>query len=139
MEHIKKTFYSKRSVVLGLLILGFIVLGVVAVDDVVFLSSLLIITLLLAILWFGTRYVISGNYLIIRIGPINFSKIDIKTITSIADAKGNLMSSPANSFDRILVKYGELEEVLLSPKNRKGFIDELIKVNTLIKIDNNLT
>ncbi len=48
------------------------------------------------------------------------------------------MSSPACSFDRIEVKYGKYEGVIISPENRKAFIDEVLKVNPKVEVHESL-
>lgn len=43
------------------------------------------------------------------------------------------MSSPAPSLDRIELTYGEFGLIIISPKDKIGFAQELIKINPKIK------
>ena len=49
----------------------------------------------------------------------------------------NFISSPAASFDRIEITYAKFEEIIISPKNKTKFIEDLQKINP--KIINNLS
>lgn len=62
--------------------------------------------------------------------------IDIDKIKSISKTK-SLLSSPAASLtDRIELKFGTYDAVIISPKEKKEFIRALVKINPNIK--NNL-
>ena len=141
MEPTKKVYNSEKSYVLGFLLWGLFV-GIFIVTQIYgntyFTTLVSVILLFIAVFWFGTRYVIQGDFLIIKIGPFNYTKIDVKTIKSIDNAKGNLMSAPANSFNRINIKYGKLKEILLSPKSREQFFEDLQKINPSLKNGNYL-
>jgi hypothetical protein len=62
----------------------------------------------------------------------SFKPIDINEIRAISKTK-SIMSSPAPSFDRIELKYGEFNEVIISPKNKFQFAKDLTKINQNIK------
>ncbi|MBA99737.1 MAG: hypothetical protein CMN34_02295 [Saprospirales bacterium] len=81
---------------------------------------------------FNTHYTIQDNVLHVQSGFIKFRKIDILSITSVEPSR-NLLSSPAPSFDRIKVRYGKLNMVLLSPKDKKGFTEALAAINPEIE------
>ena len=74
------------------------------------------------------QYKIDGENLVIW-----KTKIDIKTIRKVYRTK-NPLSSPAMSLDRIAIVYNKFDEVLLSPKERDEFINELLKINPNIDI-----
>ncbi|MBW7871619.1 MAG: PH domain-containing protein, partial [Flavobacteriia bacterium] len=40
-----------------------------------------------------------------------------------------ILSSPAPSFDRIIVKYGKFDEIILSPKDKFKFTKDLKQIN----------
>ena len=46
------------------------------------------------------------------------------------------MSSPAPSFDRIELKYGKFDEIIISPKDKLSFANDLTQINT--EIENNI-
>ncbi len=84
-------------------------------------------------LFFKTQYTISKNNLEIKCGVFSYNPIDIEEIKEISNTK-SIVSSPAPSFDRIKIKYGKFEEIIISPKDKQNFISELIKINSNIKI-----
>ena len=92
-----------------------------------------ITTIFIAIIWFGTKYIISNSTLLIKIWIFTLRKIDIKKIKRIRKSR-SIISSPANSLDRIMVTFNKYDEVLISPKNREEFLDSLKSVNPEIDI-----
>ena len=64
---------------------------------------------------------------------IVYERIDISKITKI-EKTNSILSSPALSLDRIRIRYNKYDEVLISPKVKKEFVDELLKVNPTIEI-----
>jgi hypothetical protein len=48
----------------------------------------------------------------------------------------NIISSPAASFDRIEIRYGKFNELIISPKHKTKFVEDLQKINP--EILNNL-
>lgn len=94
------------------------------------LSSVFAGILFLVFLMFKSiQYKVDGQYL-----KIWWNKIDIKTIKKIYATK-NPLSSPALSLDRIAVVYNKFDEVLISPKERADFIQELLKINPNIVVE----
>jgi len=61
------------------------------------------------------------------------TKIEIKSIRKIYRTN-NPLSSPALSLDRLAIVYNKFDEILISPKERNQFIDELLKINPSIEI-----
>jgi len=74
------------------------------------------------------KYKIDGENL-----QVWWKKIDIKSIKKIY-ATNNPLSSPALSLDRIAVVYNQVDEILISPKERKAFVEELLKINPNIEV-----
>ncbi|MEP5256177.1 MAG: PH domain-containing protein [Winogradskyella arenosi] len=138
-----KTFYSKISY--GLLTILFLVfygsiIPIFLTDGI----SINIINLFVMVslvygfivyLFFNTTYTITPQYLIIKCGFIRYKPIPIKNITSIAKSS-NVISSPAASFDRIEIRYGKFDEIILSPKNKSEFAAYLKQLNP--KIENRI-
>ncbi|MCF6223292.1 MAG: PH domain-containing protein [Flavobacteriaceae bacterium] len=90
---------------------------------------LIIVFLFILDLFLRTEYLIVKNRLIIKCGVFYKKEIDIDRIKSV-EKTNSLLSSPAPSFDRIAIKYGKLNEVIISPKNKILFAGELIKINS---------
>jgi hypothetical protein len=96
-----------------------------------FLSVLFAFVLVLFFLFSKTiKYKIEGENLMIW-----YTKIEVKSIRKIYRTK-NPLSSPALSLDRIAIVYNKYDEILISPKERNEFIDELLKINPSIEIQN---
>ncbi len=76
---------------------------------------------------------IDGENLIVKNGFLKPQVIDIKTIKEISETN-NPISAPATSLDRIEIKYGKNRSIIISPKKKEEFIDDLIKINPAIAI-----
>lgn len=59
--------------------------------------------------------------------------IEIKSIRKITETY-NPLSSPAASIDRIEIFYNKFDSILISPKNKKDFIQDILKINPNIKV-----
>jgi len=132
-----KVFHSKRDWWLGLLIWGILIVAMLYSSYQIYMNrterdfiiSLVIwipTSLLIASIWFFTRYYFSTDRLIIKIGPIIHSEIEYDHIKKISK-KNNMKAAPANSTRRIRIDYGEMDYILISPKREEDFIKELTK------------
>lgn len=77
-----------------------------------------------------TTYTIRDGVLVIRSGFLYRKEIPISTITRIRPSK-NLISSPAFSLDRLEIRYGNGDYVLISPKQKQkeNFIQDIVHIN----------
>ena len=80
------------------------------------------------------KYKIDGENLNISCGIFGNQNIDINTIIKISETN-DVSSSPAASIDRLEIRYNENETVLVSPKNKKGFIMNLLEINPNIEVN----
>ena len=87
----------------------------------------LLLTLVLN-LFFTTAYTVSGDVLHIRAGLLYSMEVDISRIKKIRESN-NPISSPAASLDRLEIAFNKWDTVLISPKNKMGFILHLLKLN----------
>lgn len=69
------------------------------------------------------RYFLSDSTLRIRCGPFNW-KVSISTITEI-EPTNSWFSGPALSLDRIRIRYGNGNSVMISPEPREDFLKQL--------------
>jgi hypothetical protein len=116
------------------LILNFIKSGMNT--DMILISLLLIIIFgFVAHMFFKTEYAIEENKLHVKSGFFTYKPIAIIDIKEISKSY-NIISSPAASFDRIEIKYGKFEEIIISPKDTFEFAAYLTKIKP--KIKNNL-
>lgn len=71
----------------------------------------------------GTRYTVTDERLDITCGPFRW-RIPLAQITGITPTS-NPLSSPALSLDRLRVSYGPGKSVLISPDDKRRFIDDV--------------
>jgi hypothetical protein len=100
------------------------------------IGFLLLVFAFILHLFFKTQYTIDNHKLNIKCGFFSYKPIEIDKIKEISKTR-NIISSPAPSFDRIEIKYGEFDEIIISPKNKFDFAEYLTKLNPNIK--NNIT
>lgn len=80
-----------------------------------------------------TQYIINENQLIVKSTWIVNERIDISKISKIENSN-SVLSSPALSLDRLRIRYNKYDEILISPKEKKEFINVLLKINPTIEI-----
>jgi hypothetical protein len=88
---------------------------------------------LFSILSVSTRYTISATSLHIRCLPFYNKIIEMTAITKVAVTR-NLISSPAPSLDRIEVYFGKYDSIVISPKDKLQFMEDLKKANPSIHL-----
>src|SRR5262245_10086983 len=106
--------------VAGVFVVGMEVSPVVAV----FLSPLMLLGVALP-LWLvsSTRYTIDSSDLHVRCGPFAW-RVPLSEIRSITPTR-NALSSPALSLDRLRIDFGRDGSIMVSPRNRERFLEEL--------------
>lgn len=136
-EMVNKTFDSKIS--------WFILVPLIAV-----FGSIILLDILNGISWAGlavsvvtiafithlyrnTKYIINGDELTIKSGFLYKTNIDIKSVNKLVETN-SLLSSPALSIDRISIQYNKYDEVMVSPKDKAGFISALTSINPKIEV-----
>ncbi|QOJ24324.1 MAG: PH domain-containing protein [Gammaproteobacteria bacterium] len=76
-------------------------------------------------LYASTRYIVTGDDLKIVSGPFSWN-IPIQSIVSVQETQ-NASASPALSFDRLEIIYGEGKAIIVSPLDKAKFIQKLGK------------
>lgn len=71
----------------------------------------------------GTRYTLAPERLTIRSGPFAW-QVPLADITGITPTR-NPLSSPALSLDRLRIDYGPGRSVMISPRDKARFIQDL--------------
>jgi hypothetical protein len=66
-------------------------------------------------------------------GPIRYKSIDIQTIRKM-ELSNNPLSSPAASLRRLAIYYNKWGYVLISPKNREAFINDVLERQKKLEI-----
>lgn len=102
------------------------------------LLSIVPTIIFLGCLFYHTKYIINGSALHVKAWFLVNTKIPVSEITSVKQTN-NPLSAPALSLSRLEIKYGKhYDYVLVSPKDRKGFLQQLIALNPGITINDNL-
>lgn len=98
------------------------------------LIILTLVALMIIWMWFATYYEIDGQLLYYRSGPVNGS-IDIASIRKIESGKTQFSGlKPALASNGCVVHYNKYDEIYLSPKDKEGFYEVLLKVNPAIEL-----
>ena len=76
-------------------------------------------------LWllYTTQYVVKDEVLKIQSGPFKWT-IPITSISQVVETT-NPLSSPALSLRRLKITYGESKTIMVSPKDREGFLEAI--------------
>lgn len=135
-----KTYKSKfgngiliiLTVIFGIII-GSMILYSSPINSILALSGIfLLVYVFFLYIIFETQYTIDNKVLFVKCGFLYNMKLSIDKIKSIK-ATGNLIASPAPSLDRIELTYGKYGSLIISPKDKFGFIDELTRINPNIE------
>lgn len=96
-------------------------------------ALLLITTIWIYFTFFRIRYIIHEDTLEIR--ALFFKKeIALSSIHKISETR-DLWSSPAASTDRLAIYYDKTQRILISPKDKRGFIIQITQRNPEVKIE----
>jgi hypothetical protein len=87
-------------------------------------------------IWFiskTTSYIIKEDELQVKSMFVVNQKIEISKIRKI-EKSNSILSSPALSFDRIVIRFNKFDDIYISPKQKLAFIDELLSINSSIEV-----
>lgn len=93
----------------------------------------LLVLLFIVHIFSTTYYLVDGRFLIVRSGFIVNKKIDINSVKSIKETN-SMISAPALSFDRLEVNWGKFSGIVISPRDKHGFVAEMIRINPQIEV-----
>lgn len=71
----------------------------------------------------STRYELSATDLYIFSGPFSW-RVPLREVKSISPTR-SVLASPALSFDRLRIDHGRFDSIMISPREKDRFIDEL--------------
>lgn len=80
-----------------------------------------------------TYYVVDKGMVNVHCGFFINRNIEIASIRSIVETN-NALSSPAASLDRLEINYNKYDSVMISPKDKAGFIDLLKSMKPDIEV-----
>ena len=78
----------------------------------------------------ATRYTIDGNLLVVRSGPLRW-RIPVSEISAITPTYDPI-ASPALSLNRLRIDYGNKKSVLISPRDRDGFLCQIEAIRAAV-------
>ena len=129
-------YYSKVSYTLlivvflvffGSLVPTFISAGFNGNTTILFLAVVVLFGFI-SHMFFNTTYKIEKGKLYIKCGFFNYNPVNIGEMKKVSKSS-NIISSPAASFDRIEITYGKFEELIISPRHKTKFVEDLQKIN----------
>ncbi|MBK6699955.1 MAG: PH domain-containing protein [Saprospiraceae bacterium] len=133
----KKIYNSKIGLELVIplvLIFGIaLALNIIEKTNDIGIAILLPVILFVVHMFLTTNYTIESDDLIIKCSFLSNKTIDIKTIKKITETN-NPLSSPATSLDRLEINYGKFDKILISPKNKTEFIDDIKRLNPNVEV-----
>lgn len=130
------TYQSKIGLELTIpfsILIGGIGAAMIYEKDWINVAILLMISLFIVHMLTTTYYQINGDTLIIRCGFLYNKSLKIESIKKIIETR-NPISSPAASLDRLELVYNTFDSVLVSPKDKMGFINELLRLKPGIEV-----
>ena len=140
-------FKSRKSILLTIIFLCVSIMptSFIALDflngklngELIFAAIVIIVSdILIGWIYFRTYYIITENELKYRTGPFS-GVIGIINIVSIENNKSIVSYGgikPALAGNGLLIKYNKYDELYVSPKTNKQFINKLLEINKNIKI-----
>ena len=81
-----------------------------------------------------TFYTIEGDLLKIKCGFLYNQTLPIASIKKVESTR-NPLSAPALSLDRLEIRYGTWDSVLVSPRDQRAFAQHLKEVNPAIELN----
>jgi hypothetical protein len=123
-------FTTKVDLWLGLLVgvsmligLGAVTLAAVQEGAWTVFAAFAVVFLVIGAVCYPTDYTFEDRHLIVRSGLIRY-RIGLEEIRWVRPSR-EAWSSPAWSLDRLKIQYGEKKWILISPKDREGFLNEI--------------
>lgn len=81
----------------------------------------------------STIYRIENGIIVTKVGPFRYPNIPINSIYEISRSR-SFLAAPAASLDRLEIKYGKYQSLLVSPQDKKAFIEALRAINPTIEL-----
>ena len=133
----KKIFKSKigLELVIPLVLVFGTVLAVTISQEPSWIGIVILLSVILFVIYMfmTTEYKIENDELTIKCGFLYNKIIDIKTIKKIKETN-NPLSSPATSLDRLEINYGKFDSIIISPKLKSEFINDIKRLNPNVEI-----
>ncbi|MEM8521853.1 PH domain-containing protein [Flavobacterium sp. PL12] len=108
-------------------------LQLIVEQNLLAIAIVVLIIILIVHMFVTTHYTINGDILEIKCGFTFKETVDIKTIKSISETN-TILSAPATSIDRIEIQYGKFDSVVISPKQKLEFINDIVAINPAVVV-----
>lgn len=139
-EYLFKSKVDAWLVVLIVLIgLGSGAIALLEADTGSWITVAVIVVICTAVLsmLYSIRYVVIGTQLQIYYTRTISSSYDLRELKSLRPTH-NPLSAPAASLDRLELKFTRYRDILISPKDKAGFIALVKAINPEVRIEGNL-
>jgi hypothetical protein len=139
MEEVEKSFVSSRNIVLEVIIVVTslaLIFGstIHAMEGKWILSLISLVTIaFMASVFYFTKYTIKGNCLVIDSGFVKSRIYYISDFKRIESSR-TLVAAPASGLRRILIETKQGDNLVISPKLQRDFVNVLLKINPTIEI-----
>lgn len=117
-----------------IIIYGFLIANSIDKASLLGFTILIGSLILLVVLFYSISYEVTSEVLTVISFFFIKKNILIKDITRIVESN-NPISSPAASLDRLEVYYGKYSSVIISPKDKMGFIAHLKRLSPSIQVE----
>ncbi len=132
MKRIRSSISPTLVIIPGIVLLAVLFMSLISRE---WLAIMIVAPVFLFMFYtfFNTWYEVDGTFLKIRSGFFKYPSVDITTIEKISYTS-NPLASPAASFKRLEIKYGNRQYVIISPKDRDSFVELLLNINPNILV-----
>lgn len=133
----KKVYHSKIGLELIIPIAIILIIGFKNIIKEPKLAAIIFLAILIVFMIYiftSIKYTIENQNLNIKAGFLINEDINILSIQKISKSN-NILSAPAASLDRLEIIYGNKNSILISPKNKADFIDEIKKINPNFEVN----
>lgn len=107
---------------------------IITIQKLIGSSVIILISVLLAWIFWGTNYTLTQEKIKINSGPVKFN-MRIENISEIIVHTTLWVGwKPATAMNGIIIKYNRFDEIYISPKTNEIFVREILKINPKIKV-----
>lgn len=107
---------------------------IITIQKLIGSSVIILISVLLAWIFWGTNYTLTQEKIKINSGPVKFN-MRIENISEIIVHTTLWVGwKPATAMNGIIIKYNRFDEIYISPKTNEIFVREILKINPQIKV-----
>lgn len=107
---------------------------IITIQKLIGSSVIILISVLLAWIFWGTNYTLTQEKIKINSSPVKFN-MRIENISEIIVHTTLWVGwKPATAMNGIIIKYNRFDEIYISPKTNEIFVREILKINPKIKV-----